>query len=128
MGMQSALATRIEAAGTIAGDRVHWVAVPQDTALPYIRMQTASDPRPEHLKDYHGARQTRVQVDCFAERYAQARALAEAVIAGMATPAVVEGVRFGRGKATGPRDLGDDTTGKFVHRASVDLLVEHTLA
>ena len=42
MDMQSALATRIEAAGTIAGDRVHWVAVPQGTALPYIRMQTAS--------------------------------------------------------------------------------------
>lgn len=126
--MQTALTARLLAAAgvtAIAGTRQHWNVVPQATAYPCLRLQTISDPRPQHLGDYDGARQTRVQVDCFARSYAQARALAEAVIADMAQPATVSGVRFGRTRAEGPRDLGEQTPEGFIHRMSVDLLIEH---
>jgi len=109
----------------VVGTKIYWVIVPQNAALPYIRMQTISDPRPEHLKGYDGARVTRVQADCFAATYGAGRQLAEKVITALATPASFGGVQFGRVKAEGPRDLGEDTASGFVHRASVDLLIEH---
>lgn len=121
--MQTALRSRLT--GGAAGTRVYWNIVPQTATLPYIRLQTISDPRPEHLKGYQGARTTRVQVDCYAATYAAARSMAEAVIAATATPGTTSGIHFGRIKAEGPRDLGEDTAQGYTHRASLDLLVEH---
>lgn len=127
----TALHSRLTAAGPVAtavGTRVYWVNRPQGSALPAIRLQTISDPRPEHLQGYDAARVTRVQADCFATTYGAARQLAEKVVTALAEPATVGGVIFGHIKAEGPRDLGEDTTSGFVHRASMDLLVEHRLA
>ena len=129
--MQSALVARLKSAAPIAGivgSRIYWTKVPQDTDLPYIRMQTISDERPADLEEYDAARETRVQVDCFAESYQTARALAEAVIYSTAEPATISGVRLGRTKAEGPRDLGEDIAGKFIHQLSIDLLIWHRLA
>lgn len=126
----SALHARLTGAAPVSAivqTKVYWVKVPQDKARPYIRLQTISDPRPEHLQGYDASRVVRVQCDCFAETYAVARDLAEKVIAALATPATVAGVFFGRVKAEGPRDLGEDVGATFVHRASVDLLVEHRI-
>ncbi len=115
------------AVGAAVGTKVCWGIVPQGAALPYVRLQAISDPRPEHLAGYDGARQTRVQADAFASTYGEARAIAEAMISAVAQPATVGGVQFGRVKAEGPRDLGEDTANGYVHRASVDLLVDHKL-
>ena len=55
--------------------------------------------------------------------------MAETIIAAVANPATVDGIKFGRTKAEGPRDLGEDVDGVgYVHRASMDLLAEHSLA
>lgn len=111
------------------GSEVHWGKIPQGKALPYTRLQVISDPRPEHLQGYQSARVTRIQVDCFAASWGKARENAEKVIAAVATPKVVNGIQFGRVKAEGPRDLGEDVEGVgYVHRASLDLLAEHKLA
>lgn len=133
--MQAALVERLEADATLAAAvvadgkaRIHWTHVPQGSALPYLRLQTISDPRPQHLRGYHGSQNTRVRVDVFAKTYAQARSLAIAVIAAVAEPVTVGGVKFGRVKVEGPRDLGEETSSGFVHRLSLDLLVEHSLA
>lgn len=131
MDMQAALATRLKAASAVAalaGERLFWNVVPQKTAMPYVRMQTVTDLRPQHLAGYDDGRETRVQVDVFAATYAAARALAEAIIAAMAAPATISDVRFGRTRAEGPRDLGEDATGGFVHRLSLDLIIEHAHA
>lgn len=128
----SALFTRLSTDATItavAGTRIYWVKVPQNAARPYVRLQTISDPRPAHLGGYNGARVTRVQADCFADTYGAARALAEKIVTAVATPGTAGGVHFGFTKAEGPRDLGEDVDGVgFVHRASLDLLVEHKLS
>lgn len=127
----SALHARLTADPQVAASvsmRVYWVNRPQNSDLPAIRLQTISDPRPEHLNGYDGARVVRVQADCFATTYGGARQLAEKVIAAVSAPATAGGIVFGHTKAEGPRDLGEDTASGFVHRASVDLLVEHRLA
>ncbi len=128
--MQAALLARLTADAAIAAalaGKLFWNVVPQGTALPYVRMQTITDLRPAHLTGYDASRVTRVQIDVFAAKYAQARDIAEKIIAEMEEPATVSGVLFGRGKAEGPRDLGEDTTAGFVHRLSLDLLIEHAL-
>ena len=104
---------------------LHWTRVPQGKSLPYVRLQTVSDPRPQHLKGYDAMRETRVQVDCFASSWGQSRAIAEAIIAATARPATHGGIQFGRVRAEGPRDLGEDTPSGFVHRANMDLFVAH---
>lgn len=128
--MQAALHARLTADAAIAAvlaGKLFWNVVPQGTALPYVRMQTITDLRPAHLTGYDASRVTRVQIDVFAAKYAQARDIAEKIIAETEQPATVFGVQFGRGKAEGPRDLGEDTTAGFVHRLSLDLLIEHAL-
>lgn len=126
----SALRTRLLAASPVSAitTRIYWGEVPQGAALPYVRLNTISDPLDEHLKGYTDTQRPRVQADCFASTYATARDLAAKIIAALALPATAGGVAFNRIKAEGPRDLGEDVDGiGFVHRASVDLLVEHKL-
>lgn len=123
-----ATALRSRLTSLAAGTNVHWGIVPQGTALPYIRLSVASDPRPEDLEGYEGSRVTRIQADCFAATYGAARSLAEQVISAVAEPATVGTIKFGRTKAEGPIDLGEETSTGYVHRMSVDLLAEHMLA
>lgn len=131
--LKSAIVQRLLAAPTVAAavaSKIKWGFVPQSTALPYVRLQVISDPRPIHLKGYLVARETRVQADCFGATAAEADAAALAIIATMLppTPHAATG-HFGRTKAIGPEDLGEDVEGKgFIHRAKVDLLVRHTFS
>lgn len=130
MDMQTALTARLKADAGLAvmlGGRLFWNVVPQATALPYARLQTITDQRPQHLTGYDASRQTRVQIDVFAKDYGTARGIVEAIIAEMAAPLTLSGVQFGRGKAEGPRDLGEEATEGFVHRLSLDLIIEHAL-
>lgn len=129
--LKSALPARLLAITSVSdlvGDRIHWSKVPQNSERPHVRLQVISDPRPEDLKSYHSARVTRVQADVMADRSTEVEAVSEAIIAALAQPATVGGVKFGRTKAEGPRDLGEESPDGFIHRASMDLLVEHSLA
>lgn len=115
--------------GGLVGDKIHWLKVPQDTALPYIRLQVISGDAIEDLEGDTVVRESRVQADCFAATHATSHLIAEAITRATAEPDTVAGVLFSRTKVTGPRDLGEDVPGKsFIHRASMDLLVWHRLA
>ncbi|GLT01804.1 hypothetical protein GCM10007897_32020 [Sphingobium jiangsuense] len=135
MDFQAGLLARLladPAVSGIAGTRVHWLDRPQAEALPAISLQVISDPRPQHLKGFDGARDTTVQVDCWAASYGEALALARASIAALAPPATISGKRFGGTQVIGQRDLGETvggvgsrSGGTFIHRQSVDFLVRH---
>jgi hypothetical protein len=112
----------------LVGSKIHWVKIPQDTTGNYVRLQTISDPRDSHLQGFQGSRVTRVQVDCFSPSFTTSRAIAEAIIGAMSLPATVDGITFGRTNVDIVRDLGEDTPTGYVHRTSVDLLVEHKAA
>lgn len=124
-----ALRGRIVAAPTVSADLGTRLyprdKVPQNATKPYATYQVISDPRPEHLKGYQRARQSRVQVDVFADTYEKARSIGENIIAAVATPGTFGGIKFGRVKGEGPRDLSEETASGTVSRASLDLLPEH---
>lgn len=122
---QSALRGRLIAAATPAGSRVSWVQRPQASALPAITLQVVSDPRPQHLKGLQGTRATRVQVDCWADSYGGALAIARACIAALQAPTTFAGKQFGNAEVFGQIDLGEDANGSFVHRQAVDLNIWH---
>ena len=126
--MHTALTARLlddAAVAAIAGNDVHWVTRPQGSDLPAVTLSVVAGSRDVHLKGYSGLRSTDVQADCWAASFAEAKALVEAVIAATAAPGVFGGIKFGRTVAGEPRDLGDDATGAFIHRQSVDLTVSH---
>lgn len=102
--------------------------VPQNAVSPYGMYQVISDPRPEHLKGYDRARQSRVQIWIVAATYGAARSISEKIIAAVSVPGIHGGIKFGRVKAEGPRDLSQDTSSGTVSMASTDLLVEHKSA
>lgn len=128
MDMQGGLRARLLASTEVTaavGSRVYWVQRPQGSLPPAVTLQTVSDPRPEHLKGPDGARETRVQMDCWATTYAAALSLARTCIAALSGPATINGKRFGNTRVDGQRDLGEDVNGTFLHRQSVDLLIWH---
>ena len=127
----AALRGRLLADAGVAGlvaTRIHWGVVPPRTPRPYIRLQLVSGDRPRTLDEFEEARTARVQCDSFADTHADAHAIAEAVIAALAEPATFGGIQFGGIGATEPRDLGEDSDQGFIHRASTDLLAEHSRA
>lgn len=121
MDMQGALRARITGASTTAGTRVYWVDRPQSAALPAVTLQTISDPRPQHLKGFDELRETRVQIDCWADTYAIAKALMEAVLTAVVPENTANGIRFDRALVDSTNDSGERTETKFIHRQTADL-------
>lgn len=63
--------------------RINWGAHPQGAALPALVLNVISDAEGYHLKGRDGLSQGRVQVDAYAETYAQAKQLSRAVRAAL---------------------------------------------
>lgn len=128
--MQTALRTRLKNDATVAslvGTRIDWNARPQGKSLPAITLQTIHDGRPQKMSGFQVTRQTLVQVDCWGEKYADARNAAEAVIACLVPAADESGVRFLRSFVDRGMDTLEDTDNGQVHRVSIDLRVTHTI-
>lgn len=107
MDMESALVARLIAAepmGAIVSTRVHWVDRPQGQTGPAITMQRyGADRNYTHdgASDLHIGS---VQIDCWGDTYAQAKALEVAVIATVEPAATVSNVQFGQSFLTGNQD------------------------
>lgn len=128
MDLQSGTRARLLADATVAGligNRVYWGERPQGSAYPAILMQTVSDPRPVHLKDYENTRSTLVQMDVYATTYAAALSIAKAAIAALKVPDVISGKVFGPTFVDGQRDTVEPSGTTNIHRQSVDLNIWH---
>ena len=131
MDMQGALRARLLATGplaTLVARRIEWLSRPQAGALPAVTLTVISDERPDTFGGFAALRATRVQVDCWAADYAKAKAVADAVVDAVATPAVHEGIKFSRPTIEGPRDGIDQTEPAPIVRATLDLIVWHQTA
>lgn len=131
MDWQAALRARLLADADVAaqvGSRISWVERPQATALPAIVLQTITDEHPQHMAGFQHFRSARVQIDVWATGHKTAFDIAESVIAALAPRATEDGVRFDRAFVDGRREGGEDVSGKFVHRTSIDLIVWHSPA
>jgi hypothetical protein len=128
MDLQSGTRARLLADTTVAGlvgNRVFWGERLQGSAYPAIVLQTVSDPRPAHLKDYENTRSTLVQMDVYAVKYADALAIAKAAIAVLKVPATISGKVFGPTFVDGQRDTVEPSGTTNIHRQSVDLNIRH---
>jgi hypothetical protein len=126
--LQSGIRARLLADGTVAAAvaaRIDWGERKQGASMPAIVLQTISDPRPVHLKDYQETRSTLIQMDVYALTYAQALTIARAAIAVLKVPATLSGKIFGACFVDGQRDTVEPLGTTNVHRQSVDLLVWH---
>lgn len=126
--MEIALRSRLlndAAVAAIVGNRVSWIERPQRTGFPAIVLQIVSAPRPQHMGGLQSARQSRVQIDCFATTAKQAAELSEAVISAIIPVNTAYGTEFFRGFVNDVRDLGEETDGGFVHRRSIDAYLWH---
>lgn len=96
MDMEGAFRARITGAATTAGTRVYWDERPQCSALPAVILQMIDDAREQHLKGFQSVQRAAVQVDCYAETKAAAKALKDAVLAAVIPENTSNGIRFDR--------------------------------
>ena len=132
--MQMQLRTRLKNDATISGlvgTRVDWDIRPQGKSLPAITLGEIDDPRDQHMDGLQTTRGTLVQVDCWAEKAADAVTLRDAVVSLLATSATQDGVKFLRAQDinTGtPANLAAERTDVgVVHRRVVRATVWHTI-
>lgn len=131
MDMQGALRARLigdVAVAALVASRVYWVERPQGAGLPAITLQTVSGSRPRHMAGLQDLRPTRVQLDAWAESYADARRVAEAVVAALAAHHSANGIVFRPMGFENERDLIERLGTKSIHRTTLDLIVWHSPA
>lgn len=128
MDMQQALRQRIRSSADVAaivGTKVDWG---ERTGIPAVSLIIVSGDIAQHMKGSQGLQFARVQADCWAATYAQAKALADAVVDVCLPRALVEGILFRTASATLPRDLGEQTSTGFIYRKQTDLTIRYSPA
>lgn len=122
--MEEALNARLRGAPPIAAlvdQRIYWIERPQGSGLPALTLQRITSGR---IYTHSGASRTSnplVQADCWGRTYAEAKALARAVIAEMEQRRTVAGLRFAPAFLEGDRDMPPEELGAVkVYRVSLD--------
>jgi len=108
--------------------KTYWEEAPQGTARPYVTLLDVTQSRPQHLNGYD-LEAARVQIDVWADTYAQKNTIMEAVLAALVPGASnSNGHTFQRAMIElGPRDIGGERDGQTpIRRKSADLLIHHT--
>ena len=127
MTLEDALYTKLTgttAVSDLVGDRVYPAPLPQNIADPCISFQRIDTPREYSLTGYANLASPRIQVDCWAETYEGATALANAV------RQAVQGFSGDIGSVTvyavfvvDERDSYEENSRSF--RRSLDLQIHH---
>lgn len=112
--VERAIVALLEAADTLAGDRIWPLHLDRDPSLPAITYQRISTPRPIAHDGDQGYADFRTQLNCWASRadgaggFAQARQLADQVRRTLnGWRGVVAGVEVGMLRVSGDRDERD---------------------
>jgi hypothetical protein len=125
---QAGVRARLLANGLVTGSvgsRIDWGQRPQGAAYPAIVLQTISDARPAHLKDYQETRSTLIQLDVYATTYAAALSIARNAIAVLKAPTTISGKVFGPAFVDSQRDTVEPSGTTNIYRQSVDLQIWH---
>ena len=129
MDWQGAMLARLRAAAgvtALVGARTYWEQAPQNTARPYVTLLDVTQLRPQTLKDWD-LEAARVQVDVWANTYAEKQTVMEAVLAALVPGITANGHKFQRADiALGPRDIAGERDGTTpVFRKTADLIIHH---
>ena len=122
MDWQAALLVRARTAHA----KTYWELAPQNTARPFVTLFDVTQLRPQTLTDWD-LEAARVQVDVWANTYAEKQTIMEAVLAALVPGNTSNGHIFQRADiAGGPRDIGGERDGTApVFRKSADLVIHH---
>jgi len=125
MSMTADLRDLLKDAG-VAGGRVYRDLRPAIAGLPAVTLQTISEPINPLMKGEDALRETRVQVNCYADSRQGADDLRDAVLAARPTRSVSGGTNFRRITAEGGRS-GSDTAdaGLITYWTMIDLMIWH---
>jgi hypothetical protein len=128
--MEEALVSRLRAAPAVAAKvstfkgrpAIDWVSRPNQSALPALTLQGVDAGPIYSHGGAVGLESKRVQFDCWAGSYAEARALARALIAEMEEPETRASVAFDAAFLVADRDMmAEDLGGGVrVYRISLD--------
>lgn len=122
MDWQGALLVRARA-GEV---KTYWEDAPQNTARPYVTLLDVTESRPQLLTAWD-IEAARVQVDVWANTYAEKQTIMEAVLAAIVPGGTSNGHVFQRADIVlGPRDIGGERDGSTpIRRKSADLIIHH---
>lgn len=109
---------------SVASGRRYWGRAPQVEPRPYVVLSRASGVRDYHMQGPSGFVQSRVQIDCYADKYTEAKAT------GLAVRDALSGYAGGDIQLIqidSERDLPAADAGEVTHlfRVSIDLIVSH---
>lgn len=107
--------------------KTYWEQAPQNTTRPYVTLLDATPSRPQTF-DGWDLEASRVQVDVWANTYAEKNSIMEAVLAALVPGAAnANGHTFQRADIVlGPRDIAGERDGTTpVFRKSADLMIHH---
>jgi len=130
--MEEALVAKLLAVTTITtlvGQRITWGRRAQGGTLPAIVLHRIDGNRDYHLGGPSGLVASRVQVDCWANTFGDAKRAARAVALAVSGIRFIQGaVRFDAILIIDERDSSDDLNGTPLFRTSLDLAVHHASA
>lgn len=112
-------------AAALVGTRVYPVLAPQNVAYPCLTWQRISRTEVDSLQGPSGYADVRIQVDCWAKTYSQARALAKAVRADL-NGWDNDGLPIADCRLDSDRDLFDPRAEPKLYRTTLDFILTET--
>lgn len=131
MSLERALFARVTgdaAVSALIGDRLFPNVAPLGTDAPFATYQRISATRVRSLTQRSGLAMARMQLDCMAETYAGARALADAVrqaLDGFRGAAGSPPVTIEASSIQSDQDLYEDAAEPPLHRVSMDFMLTY---
>ena len=114
------------AIAAIVDDRVFWNDRPEKSALPALVLLLIRQERPRNNDGFDSYRRSYVQLSAYSEDQAEAVALREAAIAGVAEREVHDGVQFLEALDVEVRGRVANTNSAAIHQEVVDVVISHT--
>ncbi len=109
---------------SVAGGRRHWVSAPQTAVRPYVVLNRVGGQPNYHMQGPSGFVSSRVQMDCYADKYTEATALAVDVttlVSGY-TGGTIQGIFVESERSLPAADAGEVSS---LFRVSIDITVLH---
>jgi hypothetical protein len=106
--------------------KTYWELAPQSTSRTYVTLLDVTSLRPQTLTDWD-LEASRVQIDVWANTYAEKNTVMEAVLAALIPGGTSNGHIFQRAEvALGPRDVSGERDGTTpIFRKTADLIIHH---
>ena len=109
---------------SVAGGHRYWGRAPQKATRPFVVLNRVGGQPNYHMQGPSGFVSSRVQMDCYADKYSEATALAKAVIALVSgyQGGTIQGIFVESERSLSAADAGEVTS---LFRISIDITVLH---